>query len=206
MNVKFTNQFRSKNQVLCRMRKLMPSIFKKRNVWRSQEDQILLRLVEETGSDWIIIQQNFSDRTLKSIKERYYNYLNPSLNKTRWNLDEDLILIYQILELGYRWKCMTTKIKGRSEMSIKNRYNSFINKIYNLQLNQSSRTQIYLKQCIDQTCLFQIYYPDTENESKIERIKNIVYFVYKTHNFEYSNMNDIQQYRSKFNIQISIQT
>lgn len=63
------------------------------------------------------------------------NYLNPNLKKTRWTLDEDMTLIKQIGNWGYKWKCMTEFIDCRSEMSIKNRFNSFINKIYDLEIS-----------------------------------------------------------------------
>lgn len=109
------------------------------------------------------------------------------------------------MEIGYRWKHMTTKIQGRSEMSIKNRYNSFIAKIYNLEVNQQSKTQIYLNQSIDQKCLFQIYFPSKEQKHRIERIRTIIYFLYKTHHFEYSDMSKAYLYQSKFNVQVKIQ-
>lgn len=58
-----------------------------------EEDIKLLNLVEKTNSNWNQIQRLFSERNIKSIKERYMNYLNPNLKKTRWTLDEDMILI-----------------------------------------------------------------------------------------------------------------
>jgi len=61
------------------------------------------------------------------------NHLDPSIIKEPWTLDEDVELIKLYTTYGKKWSHFSVKLKGRSENMIKNRFNSFIKKVYDLE-------------------------------------------------------------------------
>jgi len=60
------------------------------------------------------------------------NHLDPGIIKEPWTLDEDVELIRFFMLYGSKWSYFSTRFKGRSENMIKNRFNSFIKKVYDL--------------------------------------------------------------------------
>jgi len=55
---------------------------------------------------------------------RWYNHLDPTINKGPWSSEEDAILLKAVEELGTRWTLVARRLQGRSENSAKNRWNS----------------------------------------------------------------------------------
>ena len=51
-------------------------------------------------------------------------FLDPSISKEPFNLEEDTKILELHLEKGSRWTCYTQYLPGRSADGIKNRYNS----------------------------------------------------------------------------------
>lgn len=85
-----------------------------------QEDEAISKLVAQFGfNDWTQIAQKLKDtynitkRTGKQCRERWYNHLNPSVNKKPWTNDEE----EQLFELhkvhGNRWKDISRLFTGR---------------------------------------------------------------------------------------------
>jgi len=74
-----------------------------------------------------------NDRSSKQIRERYMNHLDPLIRKEPWSLDEDVDLIKLYIIHGKKWSYFSIRLKGRSENMIKNRFNSFIKKVYDLE-------------------------------------------------------------------------
>ena len=61
-----------------------------------QEDEAICKLVSQYGlNDWTKIacklKENYwiTSRTGKQCRERWYNHLNPAVNKKPWNLEEE---------------------------------------------------------------------------------------------------------------------
>lgn len=50
------------------------------------------------------------------------------MNRERWTEEEDIILLQAQLDYGNKWVEIMKKLKGRSENSIKNRYNTLYKK------------------------------------------------------------------------------
>lgn len=56
-----------------------PSRHATKGAWAAHEDQQLLALVEELGSDkWVAVGKRMVTRTGKQCRERYHNHLDPS--------------------------------------------------------------------------------------------------------------------------------
>lgn len=110
--------------------------------WGPCEDQLLFNYATEYGvHSWTkaanLVNQEMHDgeavRLGKHCRERWHNHLNPQLNsnfhtESDWNASEDLKLINLQLDMGNCWSKIAKEMTGRTENSVKNRWNSLIKK------------------------------------------------------------------------------
>ena len=100
--------------------------------WKHEEDSKLKELVQTIGiKKWAKIASELNScfnnsRKGKNCRERWNNHLDPSINKGEWTYDEDLLLLQKYQELGRRWSIIAKDFKGRTENSVKNRWNTLI--------------------------------------------------------------------------------
>jgi hypothetical protein len=89
-----------------------------------QEDETLRDLVEELGAvDWTRISQRMEGRNPRQCKERWVNYLAPTLKKAVWTREEDRRLIQKHRELGAKWVQIAKFFPERTDSMVKNRFN-----------------------------------------------------------------------------------
>ena len=95
-----------------------------RTKFSKEEDETLVRLVNLFGSkSWKQIAQLMPNRTMRQCRERWKYFLAPdSSNHNPWTVEEDDLLITQYQELGSQWSKMAQLFKGRSGVSLKNRF------------------------------------------------------------------------------------
>jgi hypothetical protein len=121
----------TRNRVQCQQRwtkAIRPGLSKGR--WTTEEDETLLRFVCQCGTDWPKVAQLWptafapgsSRRTIKQIRERYSNKLDPRISRVPWTADEDR----QIMELqerfGNNWPKLASHLPGRVAEGIKTRF------------------------------------------------------------------------------------
>lgn len=105
--------------------------FYKRARFSPEEDKLLIETVYKIGTnDWNKVSkelyrmsQNSYQRSPKQCKDRYVNYLSPDIKNKEWTLEEDQCLIYYFMLNAYHWSSIKKFLPGRSEISIKNRFN-----------------------------------------------------------------------------------
>ena len=94
------------------------------------EDVLLAQCVGNADKiDWNVIASHFKDRSARQVRERWNLYLSPDINVMPWTDEEDNLLIEKINEFGCRWSKLNAFFAGRTQMSIKNRWNSHIKRI-----------------------------------------------------------------------------
>jgi hypothetical protein len=104
-------------------------------IWTVEEDTLLHCYILEKGKIWPEvalsinrdIHNSVNVRSSSSCRERWRNNHKPSLNSNRylekrWTQQEDFLLLDLYNILGGSWRCIARQIPGRTEYSIKKRY------------------------------------------------------------------------------------
>lgn len=90
-----------------------------------EEDRLLIELVRKYGArHWSAIATHFEHRSGKQARERWMNQLNPDLKKKNWTLEEDRYILHGRISYGSKWSVIAKFLDGRTDNSVKNRYNS----------------------------------------------------------------------------------
>lgn len=108
-----------------------------------EEDQRLTQLVQEYGEDsWAEIVERMPKRNLRQCKERWTNYLSPTLVNSPWTEQEDMLLISLRDKLGAKWVKIAMHFKNRTDTAIKNRWMILVRKYRRSHSNQHNEQQI----------------------------------------------------------------
>ena len=80
--------------------------------WTKDEDEQLKKLVHVNGTgSWTIVSELLTERTGKQCRERWFNHLNPAINKSEWTPEEDNVLISMQKVFGNQWSKVISFIK-----------------------------------------------------------------------------------------------
>ncbi|EAY21746.1 Myb-like DNA-binding domain containing protein [Trichomonas vaginalis G3] len=100
-----------------------------RQKFTAEEDARLIELVRIHGNKaWKKIASIMKTRTTRQCRERYINYLSPSVTNGPWSAQEDSLLIEKVQEMGPKWSKIAKFFPSRSDVNIKNRYALFVSK------------------------------------------------------------------------------
>ena len=88
-----------------------------------EEDKQIVKLVEKYGTDnWTEISEFFFNRSGRQLKDRWFNYLDPEVNKKEWTPEEEELLLQKLEEYGKKWRVISRFFRGRTDVHLKNRY------------------------------------------------------------------------------------
>jgi hypothetical protein len=109
--------------------------FKPHVKFSAEDDAQLRHAVEVCGIfDWRQIAEHLPEKSLRQCKDRWTNYLCPTLNTSPWSPDEDALLVAKYLELGSKWRHISRHFANRTDSMVKNRF---------MQIQRRERTRIF---------------------------------------------------------------
>lgn len=87
------------------------------------EDSLLVKYVQEFGdSNWETISKLIPNRNPRQCRERWTNYLSPTVSKAPFTPEEDALLEQKHKELGPKWVNISKFFQNRTDTMLKNRY------------------------------------------------------------------------------------
>ncbi|OHT03210.1 Myb-like DNA-binding domain containing protein [Tritrichomonas foetus] len=115
---------RTPKQVMSHWRKVAnPAII--RGSWSGEEDRMILTWVATNGPcKWSMLADKLPGRIPKQCRERWFNHLDPHINHSCWTKEEDKIIMDMIRQVGTKWAEIARRLPGRTDNSVKNRWNS----------------------------------------------------------------------------------
>ncbi|KAI3502135.1 hypothetical protein L1887_30166 [Cichorium endivia] len=102
----------------------------KRGAWSEDEDNKLRAYIQRYGHwNWGLLPKFAGvSRSGKSCRLRWLNYLHPDIKHGNFTKEEDDLVIDLHNKLGNKWSKIATKLPGRSDNEIKNRWNTHLKK------------------------------------------------------------------------------
>lgn len=98
----------------------------KKGHWTNEEDKQVADLVQNHGKNWALIASLVKYRTGKQIRQRYLNFLDPKINKEKFQIDEDMKIYKLFKVLKTNWRYYVKYLPDRTADMIKGRYYSSI--------------------------------------------------------------------------------
>lgn len=105
----------------------------KSGLWTDAETNMLRSAVENYGMhEWKKCSVYLGTRTAKQCRDRWFNCLQPDMDKTPFSEKEDQVIIEQRKKIGNQWSMIAELLSKRTPSSVKNRWYSHLSKISSL--------------------------------------------------------------------------
>lgn len=120
-----------------------------RKPFTPDEDAKLVEIVSvQPFLNWQYIASLLPGRTARQCRERWSEYLNPSIKFQPWTNTEDSLLVQLVQTYGNRWTLISKMFNGRTGNDVKNRWYSHLKGVVytdangNLQILRNEKGEI----------------------------------------------------------------
>jgi len=120
---------RTPTQCSGRYKRIRPGIIK--GGWTKEEDEMVVKLINEHGKNWSIVSNLILTKNSKQIRDRYINKLDKNVRNGKFTKEEDEKILMYYTRFGRRWTKIASFFNGRTGDMIKNRFYSCIRKKIN---------------------------------------------------------------------------
>ena len=94
-----------------------------KRMFTQEEDNKIKHLVQINGEKaWKVIASEFPDRSPRQCRERWKNYLSPTVRNLPWTPEEDAKLAELFSQFGPQWAKIASLFNARTDVNVKNRW------------------------------------------------------------------------------------
>ncbi|EGZ77184.1 hypothetical protein NEUTE2DRAFT_99749 [Neurospora tetrasperma FGSC 2509] len=95
----------------------------RKGTWTREEDQRLRKAFDSHGPRWSKVAQVVGSRNGDQCWKRWYDCLNPKIDRSPWTPEEDILLLQTVSLRGRNWtEIVNTHFPNRTSLAAKNRY------------------------------------------------------------------------------------
>jgi hypothetical protein len=92
----------------------------------AEEDTLVRQLVDQHGTrQWDVIARSLPNRSARQVRDRGKHFLSAQVSLRSWTVDEDRLLLHLGAQIGPQWSTLVKFFPGRTDVSLKNRWNKF---------------------------------------------------------------------------------